>query len=210
MFRKYINKSMFMGIIIGIMLSTSVLAESKALNAFYNDIKVSVNNKIIELKDAKGNKVEPFIVDSTTYLPVRVLAESLGMEVKYNETTNTVELSGKEETKLMSEVNTMNTTTIIPTVVNTYNEDDLVITEVNGEKYIEIKYIFAVIRKAKYILHSENFNCNIINSENKVIATIPEYFNGINNDYLNYFPNSKTTYIKYSDYQNIIKPLLGE
>lgn len=86
-------KSIILGVIIGIVITSCVFAESKTIQAFYNDIKIEINGKLIELKDAKGNKIEPFIYEGTTYLPVRAVAESLGMEVAYVETTNTVKLT---------------------------------------------------------------------------------------------------------------------
>jgi hypothetical protein len=76
---------------------TAVFAGTQTIESFYNNIKISVDGNIIELKDAAGSPVEPFIYNGTTYLPVRAIAEALGMEVKYNETTNTVELAKAKE-----------------------------------------------------------------------------------------------------------------
>lgn len=91
-------KHFLLGFLLGALIfgSISVFADSVTIQAFFNNIKVSVDGKAIELKDSKGNKVEPFIHEGTTYLPVKAIAESLGMEVKYNETTNTVELTKKK------------------------------------------------------------------------------------------------------------------
>lgn len=85
-------KSILIGLIIGIMITSITFADTQTIQAFYNNIKISLNGTILELKDVKGNTVEPFIYNGTTYLPVRAVAEVLGMEVKFNETTNTVEL----------------------------------------------------------------------------------------------------------------------
>lgn len=55
-------------------------------NLQYNDIKINLN----------GNNVvtssEPFIINGTTYLPVRALAEALGLNVEWDATTNTVKI----------------------------------------------------------------------------------------------------------------------
>lgn len=87
------------GLIVGtILLSTvTVFAGTQTIEAFYNNIKISIEGKAIELKDAAGDPIEPFIHEGTTYLPIRAIAEALGMEVKYNETTNTVELTKAKE-----------------------------------------------------------------------------------------------------------------
>lgn len=61
----------------------AVFAEpiGKTITAFYNDIKIYVDGTMIQPKDAEGNKVEPFIYDGTTYLPVRAVSEALGKTV---------------------------------------------------------------------------------------------------------------------------------
>lgn len=41
-------------------------------------------------KDTNGKVVEPFIVDGTTYLPIRAVSEALGKDVYWNGQTNTV------------------------------------------------------------------------------------------------------------------------
>ncbi len=91
-------KQFIVGIIIAAMLFSfsAVFAENKSIVAYFNDIKIQLDGKFIELKDVNENPVRPFIHEGTTYLPVRAIAEALGMEVKYNETTNTVELTKKK------------------------------------------------------------------------------------------------------------------
>jgi hypothetical protein len=90
-------KKFLVGLIIGMMLMGAVFADTQTIEAFYNNIKISIDGKAIELKNATGSPVEPFIYNGTTYLPVRAIAEALGMEVKFNETTNTVELAKVKE-----------------------------------------------------------------------------------------------------------------
>lgn len=58
----------------------------------YKDIQVSLDGKKLDLKDAKGNAVEPFMLDGTNYLPVRALSEALGLDVSWDRDTNTVVL----------------------------------------------------------------------------------------------------------------------
>lgn len=59
----------------------------------YRDIKVSLDGKILDLKDAKGNTVEPFMFGGTNYIPARALAEALGLDVTWNGSTSTVVLT---------------------------------------------------------------------------------------------------------------------
>lgn len=65
---------------------------SKTLS--YQNIKVTLNGRQLDSTDANGRKVEPFIIDGTTYLPVRAVSDSLGLDVTWNTSTKTVVLSG--------------------------------------------------------------------------------------------------------------------
>ena len=62
----------------------------------YRDIKVSLDGEVLDLKDAAGNHVEPFMFDGTNYLPVRALAEALGLNVAWDGSTNTVVLTSPD------------------------------------------------------------------------------------------------------------------
>ncbi|MDR1616731.1 MAG: copper amine oxidase N-terminal domain-containing protein [Syntrophomonadaceae bacterium] len=70
---------------------------TKTLSVTYDDITVYVNNEEIALKDASGNAVEPFISDGTTYLPLRAVAEALGLTVSWDGATRSVYVGGQPE-----------------------------------------------------------------------------------------------------------------
>ena len=89
------TKYFFMGLISIVVLTsmlTIVFAEPITSNiaALYDNIKIQINGVIITPRDAQGNIVEPFIIDGTTYLPVRAVGEALGMNVNWNDSTKTV------------------------------------------------------------------------------------------------------------------------
>lgn len=87
------------GVLIGTMLTGGVVFAkqiSETAELFYNNIKISLNGQDIQPKDANGNYVEPFIINGTTYLPVRAVANALGMKVDWNGNTNTVLLSNQK------------------------------------------------------------------------------------------------------------------
>lgn len=65
---------------------------TKTLNATFKNIKIVLNGVQIDPKDASGITVEPFTVDGTTYLPVRAVANALGLDVKWDGETSTVYL----------------------------------------------------------------------------------------------------------------------
>ena len=50
----------------------------------YRDIRVSLDGKVLDLRNAIGEKVEPFMFGGTNYLPVRALAEALGLNVSWD------------------------------------------------------------------------------------------------------------------------------
>ena len=62
----------------------------------YRNIGVTLNGTTLSLKDANGNPVEPFMFNGTNYLPVRALADTLGMGVSWDGTKNNVVLTTSE------------------------------------------------------------------------------------------------------------------
>ena len=65
----------------------------------YADMKVTLDGRTLELKDAYGNPVEPFAIDGTTYLPVASLGRALGLNVAWDNNTHTVILTSSSETQ---------------------------------------------------------------------------------------------------------------
>lgn len=59
----------------------------------YDNIKITLDGKETLPIDASGNAIEPFIIDGTTYLPVRGISSALGLDVGWDNQTKTVQLS---------------------------------------------------------------------------------------------------------------------
>ena len=76
-------------------LTVGVFASTGAVQVTlnYRDIRITLNGQEIQPKDAGGNPVEPFIIDGTTWLPVRAVSEALGLDVQWDEETSTVQLT---------------------------------------------------------------------------------------------------------------------
>lgn len=72
---------------------------SKTVDITYRDIQVTFDGVPVVLADAAGNSVEPFILDGTTYLPVRAVFGALGLDVQWDDKTSTVILTTPEEKK---------------------------------------------------------------------------------------------------------------
>lgn len=74
------------------LLAGTALAASGTLQKeiAYRDIKITLYGKEVTPTDANGNAVEPFIMDGSTYLPVRAVAGALGLDVAWDGATSTV------------------------------------------------------------------------------------------------------------------------
>lgn len=76
-------------------LSVAAFGSSDTIMAelAYRDIKITLNGKEIE------TSTDPFIMRGTTYLPVRAVANALGLDVTWDADTYTVILANKEDAK---------------------------------------------------------------------------------------------------------------
>lgn len=81
-------------------VGTAVATTGKQMvEVSYNNISVTLDGNSINLVDANGILVEPFMLNNTNYLPVRAVAEALGLNVDWDGYTNTVILSTPQEIK---------------------------------------------------------------------------------------------------------------
>lgn len=65
----------------------------------YQDISVTLDGEKLDLRDANGNSVEPFMFNGTNYLPVRIVAEAVGLEVGWDGENSTVVLTTPESSQ---------------------------------------------------------------------------------------------------------------
>lgn len=132
-----------------------IFQETKTLN--YKDISIYINDELIEPKDANGKVVEPFIIDGTTYLPVRAIAEAFDKEVDWSDETKTVVITSKVAkinnvvVKIIENTLCAEITSDIP--VNSYNYYSLTEGKVVAEPFLNMR---------------ENSSTN-----SSIIATIP-------------------------------------
>lgn len=133
------------GVLVGSMSVGAFAATgSQTIKATYKNIKVAVNNSVVALKDANGKTVEPFVVNGTTYLPVRGVATALGQEVSWDASTNTVYIGEQPSNNTVSKSTPANT----------------VICDQNGIKvtYIGYKRNDGYVKGDKYEFKIENSN----------------------------------------------------
>lgn len=82
-------------VVFGMIVGANAADTLKTITASLNyGITIKYNGEVQEMKDATGNRVYPISYEGTTYLPVRAVANLLGIEVNWDGATNTVWLGG--------------------------------------------------------------------------------------------------------------------
>jgi hypothetical protein len=91
------------GFIIGVIICSLAVGgiahaspTTRTLQARFNNIRVVVDGTEIHPRDAAGNRVEPFIIDGTTYLPVRAVGDAVGKAVYWDGPNFTVYLGNMD------------------------------------------------------------------------------------------------------------------
>ena len=92
-FNGFFSGMLTMLLIVAMVGSASATTGKVTKEIEYKNIAVSLDGKKLDLKDTKGNAVEPFMFNGTNYIPARALAEALGMSVSWDSATNTVVLT---------------------------------------------------------------------------------------------------------------------
>ncbi|MCF0150100.1 MAG: copper amine oxidase N-terminal domain-containing protein [Firmicutes bacterium] len=91
--RSFLAGVLLCAIVFAMTLSAAASQAGVSKTLYYKDIKVSLDGSALTLTDSEGRPVEPFIIEGTTYLPVRAISQALGLTVDWDETTNTVLLT---------------------------------------------------------------------------------------------------------------------
>ncbi|WP_411346164.1 stalk domain-containing protein [Paenibacillus sp. WLX1005] len=84
--------------------STYASDATKQLKAVYANIKVLYNNQQVTVADAQ----EPFMINGTTYVPLRVLGDAVGKKVTWNNTDKTVTIADTTAQVPQSTVDSLN------------------------------------------------------------------------------------------------------
>lgn len=95
-------KKTFLGILIAFIIVTILLSvpafakqARETAELAYNNIKIFINGAELHPTDAAGNNVEPFIINGTTYLPVRAVAKAFDKNVSWDAETQSVLISDR-------------------------------------------------------------------------------------------------------------------
>ena len=71
-------------------LPSLALSGQQAAVLNYSNMKVTVNGQQVQLTDSYGNPTEPFTINNTSYLPVASISRALGLNVAWDQDTNTI------------------------------------------------------------------------------------------------------------------------
>lgn len=100
--RKFLCILLMCVLVIGIAGSVSAAVAQRDAKLTYKNISIQINGSKITPKDVTGKAVEPFIIDGTTYLPVRAVGEAVGYEVDWDNATSTVTMNNALSTDEIS------------------------------------------------------------------------------------------------------------
>ncbi len=84
-----------LGAILAFSASASTGTVTRELS--YAEIRILLDGAELIPTYVNGNYVEPFIIDGTTYLPVRGIASALELEVDWDDANKTVLLTASEK-----------------------------------------------------------------------------------------------------------------
>ena len=79
-------------ILMGLALPAIAAGGTVTWDSVFVGAKIVIDGEKLEPKDVNGNPVDAVIYKGTTYLPVRAVAEALGLEVNWDGDTRTVYL----------------------------------------------------------------------------------------------------------------------
>lgn len=101
MLKKETVKGMILGAVVTLGAVAAVGTVSagevfKKVEVSYRNVQVNIEGNNADFKDEKGNRVEPLLIDGTTYVPLRGLAEHLGVLVKWDKSANTAYIDKDE------------------------------------------------------------------------------------------------------------------
>ncbi len=95
----YTLLGMTMATVMYTMMPSALAAVSKQIQVTYNNIKVIVDGKELYMTDSANKRIEPFVSDGNTYLPVNAIAKAFDKPVQFDNKTQTLYIGKMPEGK---------------------------------------------------------------------------------------------------------------
>lgn len=126
--------------LLALLLSLTLLLAAVPAFAADDVVTVMLDGEVIECTDVNGNKVDPVIIDGTTYLPIRAIANALDLDVQWDDATKTVFINGVSVLAKKTDVINIfiNGGRFIPTDVNGNVVNPIII---DGTTYVPVRAI---------------------------------------------------------------------
>lgn len=99
--KKLVALVMAFAICLGVMGTATAATGKTAATLTYKDINVTLDGKDVELKDVNGGSTEPFIMNNSTYVPIRAISEALGLTVDWDSANTEIALTSGGESGLV-------------------------------------------------------------------------------------------------------------
>ncbi len=191
------TKGKIKGIISGVIIGATIVGtvgyaavQRETLNdVITSGVSIVVDGKKLNPTDVNGNRVEPFIYNGTTYLPVRAVANSMGKAVYWDGPSYTVYLGDMDGKLEYPTVKLEDMTSIAATPITTdsltdnyENKYQRAITNYWKDGYQNFEYLlnmkYSRFKATLYVPHGTNV-CYApgylqITADGKTIYTSPE------------------------------------
>lgn len=128
-------------------------------------ISVYVDNMKLKPVDAKGQPVEAFAYEGTTYLPVRAIANAANMSVEWDEETNTVYLGKKNVVERSEQGEQLTAPEVYDLYVSRYPDVKVKEIELDDENNNLIYKIKGFVKERIFILHVDAYTGDILNEQ---------------------------------------------
>lgn len=182
-------KKLMIGIIAGFVLGSAATlhAAGETVQAVIAALKFRVNGAEVPLKN------NPLVVNGTSYLPVREVAELLGYKVEYDAETATVNLSVyRKDDNFMNNVEKS-----VNDILTNY-----ILDNVDGVQEIMWNGMRAIQYKGKTYFNYQDFKEKFYNKSNPIESTTRiDLFMGV---YTFYYNNEKITSFKETDTNYVV------
>jgi hypothetical protein len=175
-------------------------AKTESIEVFYNNLKLKINGEIVE------SDQEPFILNGRTFVPLRTVAESLGKQVLYNESTSEILIDdvdmnvAKQSVQQESINNTGGNQVTKPKPVSKKTEDNIRCILKDDIYWLSISDILNEYSQLKVTQSESDVDiCSILDKDNNVLVENIKVTNLFGSAYITEEYYINTVYQKIKD-----------